>query len=179
MLSDRCLSCPVCLCVTLVYCDQTVGWIKMPLDMEVGLCPGYIMLHGNSAPPKGESQHAAPTFWPMYIATKRSPISATAELLFFYLTALHHLKFADLLVPARFSRLASCLVYESGSSWLVGRTTQHVAAPKHLKMSTIDLPCPHKVAPLGESQQLGFLLVKISKTLIFGINGWQGNATYV
>jgi len=35
------LSCPVCLSiclsVTLVYCDQTVGWIKMPLGMEVGL----------------------------------------------------------------------------------------------------------------------------------------------
>jgi len=30
-----CLSvCPV-LCVTLVYCDQTVGWIKMPLGTEV------------------------------------------------------------------------------------------------------------------------------------------------
>ena len=36
-----CLSvCPVlsvCLSVTLVYCGQTVGWIKMPLGTEVGL----------------------------------------------------------------------------------------------------------------------------------------------
>ena len=32
-----CLSCPVCLSVTLVYCGQTVGWIKMKLGMRVGL----------------------------------------------------------------------------------------------------------------------------------------------
>jgi len=44
MLSDRCLSvclsCHVCLSVRLVYCCQTVGWIKMPLGMQVGLGPG-------------------------------------------------------------------------------------------------------------------------------------------
>jgi len=34
MLSD---CCPVCLSVTLVYCGQTVGWIKMKLGMQVGL----------------------------------------------------------------------------------------------------------------------------------------------
>jgi len=32
-----------CLSVTLVYCDQTVGWIKMKLGMEVGLGPGHIV----------------------------------------------------------------------------------------------------------------------------------------
>jgi len=26
-----------CLCVTLVYCGQTVGWINMPLGTEIGL----------------------------------------------------------------------------------------------------------------------------------------------
>jgi len=41
MLSDRCLS---CLSVTLVYCGQTVGWIKMQLGMQVGLSPGHIAL---------------------------------------------------------------------------------------------------------------------------------------
>ena len=30
-----------CLSVTLVYCGQTVEWIKMPLGMEVGLDPGH------------------------------------------------------------------------------------------------------------------------------------------
>ena len=35
-LSDRCLSIlSACLSVTLVYCGQTAGWIKMPLGAEV------------------------------------------------------------------------------------------------------------------------------------------------
>ena len=33
---DRCLSCLSVLCVTLVYCGQTVGWIKTKLSTEVG-----------------------------------------------------------------------------------------------------------------------------------------------
>ena len=42
MLSDRCLSvCLSCLSVTLVYCGQTVGWIKMKLGMRIGLDPGH------------------------------------------------------------------------------------------------------------------------------------------
>ena len=27
-----------------IYCGQTVGWIKMPLGMEVDLGPGHIVL---------------------------------------------------------------------------------------------------------------------------------------
>jgi len=106
-----------------VYCGQTVGWIKIKLGTEVGLGPGYIVLDGDPAPPKG----AQPTIfgpcllwpngwmdqdailygcrpWPMWhcvrcgpgpprkgaqqpqfsanFALARSPISATAELLF-------------------------------------------------------------------------------------------------
>jgi len=60
------LSCPVltvCLPVTLVYCSQTVGWIKMPLDTEVGLCPGDIVLDGDPAPPQ-KGRTAFPTFRP-------------------------------------------------------------------------------------------------------------------
>ena len=49
MLSVCCLS--VCLSVTLVYCDQTVGWLKMKLGMAVGLGPGNIVLDGDPAPP--------------------------------------------------------------------------------------------------------------------------------
>ena len=41
--------CPV-LSVTLLYCGQTVGWIKMKLGMQVGLVPGHIVLDGDSAP---------------------------------------------------------------------------------------------------------------------------------
>jgi len=44
------------LSVTLVYCGQTVGRIKMKLGMQVGLVPGHIVLDGNPAPsPKGHS----------------------------------------------------------------------------------------------------------------------------
>ena len=64
MLSDRCLSvCPV-LSVTLVYCGQTVGWIKMKLGTQVGLGYDhivYIVLDGDLALPwKGAQQ--LPTF---------------------------------------------------------------------------------------------------------------------
>jgi len=42
--------------VTLVYCGQTVGWIKIKLGKQVGLGPGHIVLDGDPAPPsKGYS----------------------------------------------------------------------------------------------------------------------------
>jgi len=41
------------LSVTLVNCGQTVGWIKMPLGVEVDLGPGHIALGGDLAPKKG------------------------------------------------------------------------------------------------------------------------------
>jgi len=49
------LPCLSCLSVTLVYCGQTVGWIKMKLVMQVGLGPGHIVLDGDPAlpPPNG------------------------------------------------------------------------------------------------------------------------------
>jgi len=50
MLSDR-------LSVTLVYCGQTVGLIKMKLGMQVGLGSGHIVLDGDPPPPpKGHSR---------------------------------------------------------------------------------------------------------------------------
>ena len=54
MLSDRCLSSHVCLSllsVTLVYCGQMVGWIKMSLGREVVVSPCDIVLDGDAAPP--------------------------------------------------------------------------------------------------------------------------------
>jgi len=65
MLSDRCPICPILsslsVSVTLVYCGQMVGWIKMKLGVEIGLSPGDIVLDGDPAPPpqKGHS----PQFW--------------------------------------------------------------------------------------------------------------------
>jgi len=50
VLSDRCLS---CLSVTLVYCGQMVGWIGMPLGMEL---PWYGVTSAQAkAPPTGHS----------------------------------------------------------------------------------------------------------------------------
>jgi len=71
MLSVRCLSVSLsCLSVTLVYCGQTVGWIKMKLGVEVGLGPGHIVLDGDPAPrslsPKMGAQppFSAHVLWP-------------------------------------------------------------------------------------------------------------------
>ena len=49
-----------CLPVTLVYCGQTVGWIKMKLGMEIGLGPGHIVLDGDQLLPK--KGHSSPHF---------------------------------------------------------------------------------------------------------------------
>ena len=38
--------------VTLVYCGQTVGRIKMKPGVRVGLGPGHIVLDGDQVPPK-------------------------------------------------------------------------------------------------------------------------------
>ena len=58
MLSDRCPVCPVlyvCLSVTLVYCGQMVGWIKIPFGTEVNIGPVHVVLDGVPAalPKKG------------------------------------------------------------------------------------------------------------------------------
>jgi len=69
MLSDRC---PVCLSrldVTLVYCGQTVEWIKMLLGREIGLGPGDIVLDGIPAPPL--KRGTAPNFRSMSVVAKR------------------------------------------------------------------------------------------------------------
>ena len=59
--------CPV-LSVT-VYCGQTVGQIKMKLDLQVGLGPDQIVLDGDPAPPQKGGE--APNFQPMFIVAKR------------------------------------------------------------------------------------------------------------
>ena len=54
----------------------------MPLNTEVVLGPGDIVLDGG--PPPMERGKAAPTFQPMSVVAKWSPISATAEHLFIF-----------------------------------------------------------------------------------------------
>jgi len=68
----------LCLSVTLVYCGQTVAWIKMPLGTEVGLGPVHAVLDGTLLPLEKGQQ---PQFSAHVYCGKRSPISAAAELL--------------------------------------------------------------------------------------------------
>jgi len=64
-----CLSvCLSVLSVTLVYCGQTVGRIKMKLGTQVGLGPGHIVLDGDPAPPP--QRGTAPQFSGMSVAAK-------------------------------------------------------------------------------------------------------------
>jgi len=56
------LSCPV-LSVTLVYCGQMVGRIKMKLGTQVGLGPGHIVLDGDPGLPLQRGT-APPIFGP-------------------------------------------------------------------------------------------------------------------
>jgi len=57
----------------------------MPLGTKVGLGPRDIVLDGDPAPHgKGHTAAPPPLFRPRLIAAKRSPISATAELLYMY-----------------------------------------------------------------------------------------------
>jgi len=54
----------------------------MPLGKEVDLGPGDITLDGDPAPAHRKGLGSPPpTFGPMSIVAKRSPVSATAELL--------------------------------------------------------------------------------------------------
>ena len=58
------------LSVTLVYCGQTVGWIKMKLDTEVGLGPGQIVLGEDPARSPSPKGHSVPNFRPMFVVGK-------------------------------------------------------------------------------------------------------------
>ena len=65
----RTVVCPVLLSVTLVYCGQTVGWIKMNLGLQVGLCPSHIVLDGDPAP-LPQKGTASPNFRAISVAAK-------------------------------------------------------------------------------------------------------------
>ena len=70
MLSVRCLSVsPVLLSVTLVYCSETVGPIKMKPGLQVGLGPGHIVLDGAQVPLP--QRGTAPNFRPISTVPKR------------------------------------------------------------------------------------------------------------
>jgi len=57
----------------------------MSLGTEVGLAPGDIVLDGDPAIPAPKGAHQPPTFRPMSVLAKQSPMSVSADLLFFYM----------------------------------------------------------------------------------------------
>jgi len=65
MLSVRCLSVLSCLSVTLAYCGQTVGRLKMKLGMHVRLGPGH------TGPPTPK-RHSPPISGPYFLWSKGS-----------------------------------------------------------------------------------------------------------
>ena len=65
-----------------VCCGQMAGWMKTPFGTEVDLGQGHIVLDGVTAPARG-TQQPPPLFGP-FLLWPRSPISATAELLFYF-----------------------------------------------------------------------------------------------
>jgi len=64
-----------------VYCGQMAGWMKTPLGTKVDLGPGHIVLDGVPALRKIGTAAPPHLFGPCLL-WPRSPISATAELLF-------------------------------------------------------------------------------------------------
>jgi len=66
------------LSVMLVYCGQTVGWVKMPLGTQVGLSPGHSVLDGDPAPPM-ERVTAAPKYCSGLRAQARQPVSVNCS----------------------------------------------------------------------------------------------------
>ena len=76
MLSNRCLFCLSVLTVTLVYCGQTVVWIKMKLGMQVGLGPGHIVLDEDPAPLPKKGAEPPPNFRPISVVAKRLDASS-------------------------------------------------------------------------------------------------------
>ena len=67
----------------------------MPLGREVGLASGDIVLDGDPDPCHAKGRSSRPTFRPMSIVAKRSPILATAELLYIQYILSRVLLFAD------------------------------------------------------------------------------------
>jgi len=49
------------------YCGQTAGCIKMPLGMEIGLCPGDFVLDGDPASSPKRGRSPSPMFGPFLL----------------------------------------------------------------------------------------------------------------
>jgi len=67
----------------------------MPLGMEVGLGPGYIVLDGDPAPLRKGAQQPPPTFRPMSTVAKWLPVSDSVTAEFLLGLLMHHKRLAD------------------------------------------------------------------------------------
>ena len=71
-----------------VRCGQTAGWIKVPLDREVGFCPGDVVLDGDPDPPKRGTAPTPPVFvlshicllWPYGWTDMKMPLGTEVDL---------------------------------------------------------------------------------------------------
>ena len=72
----------------------------MPLGTEVGLAPGHTVLDGDRAPSRPKGAQQPPSFRPMSVVAKRSPILVTAQLLLFYMILLSSITSIIGLTPA-------------------------------------------------------------------------------
>ena len=78
-----------CLSVTFVHCGQTVGWIKMKLGVQVGLCPGHIVLDGDPPPPpRLPASNWFRNLSPVQLLTRLNPVTSLDPVL----RSLHWLK---------------------------------------------------------------------------------------
>ena len=50
-----------------IYCGQMAGWSKMPLCMEVGLCPGDFVSDGDPTAPSLQKRGTAPPQFLAYV----------------------------------------------------------------------------------------------------------------
>ena len=74
------------------YCGQTAGWMKTPLCTVVEHSPGHIVLDGDPASPPPRKGHSSPLSFGSCLLWPRSPILATAELLYNIKRSLCHVK---------------------------------------------------------------------------------------
>jgi len=137
MLSHRSfsvLSCLCCLPVTLLYCGQTVAWIKIPLGMDVELGPGHIVLDGDPSPLSKRAQ--PPNFQPMSVVAKRMDESrchlagryASAQATFYLMETQLPPPKRDTAAPPLFG---PCLLWPN--SWLDQNATWYGGRPQAIK----------------------------------------------
>jgi len=103
--------CSVCLSVMLVYCDPTVGWIKMPLDTKVVLGPGCVWCWTEL--PNGKGHISPPLFGPCILWPNGQP---SQQLLSFWLKTYESWNAFHLRVPIRIFKIPEIFTWGAFSA---------------------------------------------------------------